>query len=432
MPNVAVVGTQWGDEGKGKIVDLYTENADVIARFQGGNNAGHTLVVKGRKTVLHLIPSGILHNNKICIIGNGVVVDPVVLMQEIEELQKGGLFPPNTKLYISEKAHLIMPYHKRLDAAREASSTGKKIGTTGRGIGPAYEDKMARTGIRVCDLYDEPRLLEKLQCSLTEKNFLLTGLYNDKPLTADEIAVEYLAYAAKIKPYVADTSLIIDTAIKMGKKILFEGAQGSHLDIDHGTYPYVTSSNTVAGNAACGSGVGPNAINNIVGICKAYTTRVGEGPFPTELTCEIGQRIQKAGQEFGATTGRQRRCGWLDMVLVRQAVRTSSITALAITKLDVLTGLDMIKICVGYKSENGEFTHAVPANIDLLAQCQPVYEEFAGWKEDIVGSRDITELPANARKYLQRLEELADVRINLVSVGAGREETIILKNPFRD
>jgi adenylosuccinate synthase len=432
MANVAVVGTQWGDEGKGKLVDLYTEGADVIARFQGGNNAGHTLVVKGRKTILHLIPSGILHDNKICIIGNGVVVDPVVFIQEIEELQKGGLFPPNTKLYISEKAHLIMPYHKRLDMAREASSKGKKIGTTGRGIGPAYEDKVARTGIRICDLYDESRLREKLQRSLNEKNFLLTGLYQDQPLSADEIAVEYLAYAQIIKPYVADTSLIIDAAIKTGKKILFEGAQGAHLDIDHGTYPYVTSSNTVAGNAACGSGVGPNAINNVVGICKAYTTRVGEGPFPTELTDEIGQRIQKAGQEFGATTGRPRRCGWLDIVLVRQAVRTSGITALAITKLDVLTGLDKIKICVGYKSENGESTHAVPANIDLLAQCQPVYEEFFGWKEDIIQVRNIAELPANARKYLQRLAELAGAPINLVSVGPGREETIILKDPFQN
>jgi adenylosuccinate synthase len=432
MPNVAVVGTQWGDEGKGKIVDLYTEGADVIARFQGGNNAGHTLVVNGRKTILHLIPSGILHDNKICIIGNGVVVDPIVLMQKIEELQKGGLFPPDTKLYISEKAHLIMPYHKRLDIAREASSAGKKIGTTGRGIGPAYEDKVARTGIRICDLYDEPQLRENLLRSLTEKNFLLTGLYSEEPLSVNEITVEYLAYAKKIKPYVADTSMILDNEIKKGKKILFEGAQGSHLDIDHGTYPYVTSSNTVAGNASCGSGVGPNAINTVVGICKAYTTRVGEGPFPTELTCEIGQQIQKAGQEFGATTGRPRRCGWLDMVLVRQAVRTSGITALAITKLDVLTGLTKIKICVGYKSENGEFTHAVPANIGLLTQCQPVYEEFAGWKEDIIRTRNIVELPANARKYLKRLEELADTPINLVSVGAGREETIILKDPFWD
>ncbi len=432
MPNVAVVGTQWGDEGKGKIVDLYTEGAEVIARFQGGNNAGHTLVVKGRKTVLHLIPSGILHDNKICIIGNGVVVDPVVFIQEIEELQKGGLFPPNTKLYISEKAHLIMPYHKRLDVAREASSTGKKIGTTGRGIGPAYEDKVARTGIRVCDLYDETRLLEKLRRSLTEKNFLLTGLYAGEPLTADVIAAEYLGYAQKIKPYIADTSMIIDKAMKSGKKILFEGAQGAHLDVDHGTYPYVTSSNTVAGNAACGSGVGPNAINNVVGICKAYTTRVGEGPFPTELTDEIGIHIQKVGQEFGATTGRPRRCGWLDMVLVRQAVRTSGITALAITKMDVLTGLDIIKICVGYKSDNGELTHAVPANIDLLDQYQPVYEELAGWKEDILQARNIADLPANARKYVQRLEELSGARINLVSVGPGREETIILQDPFRD
>jgi adenylosuccinate synthase len=432
MANVAVVGTQWGDEGKGKIVDLYTEGADVIARFQGGNNAGHTLVVKGRKTILHLIPSGILHNGKICVIGNGVVVDPVVLIQEIEELQKGGLFPPDTKLYISEKAHLIMPYHKRLDMAREASSSGKKIGTTGRGIGPAYEDKVARTGIRIGDLYDESSLREKLRRSLMEKNFLLTGMFHEKPLTEEEIAVEYLAYAQKIKPYVADTSLILDTEMKKGKKILFEGAQGSHLDIDHGTYPYVTSSNTVAGNAACGSGVGPNAVGKVVGICKAYTTRVGEGPFPTELSCAIGQQIQKVGQEFGATTGRPRRCGWLDMVLVRQAVRTSGITALAITKLDVLTGLDKIKICVSYKSESGEFTHAVPANLSLLAQCQPVYEEFPGWKEDILKAKSMTDLPTNARKYLQRLEELAGASINLVSVGPGREETIIVEDPFRD
>lgn len=430
MANVAVVGTQWGDEGKGKLVDLYTEGADVIARFQGGNNAGHTLVVQGRKTILHLIPSGILHDNKICIIGNGVVVDPVVLIKEIEELQKSGLFPPNTKLYISEKAHLIMPYHKRLDMVREASGKGKKIGTTGRGIGPAYEDKAARTGIRVCDLYDESLLRERLLRCLNEKNFLLTGLYQDQPFSAEDIAAEYLTYAQKIKPYVADTSLIIDAAIKAGKKVLFEGAQGAHLDIDHGTYPYVTSSNTVAGNAACGSGVGPNVINQVVGICKAYTTRVGEGPFLTELNDEIGEQIQKAGQEFGATTGRKRRCGWLDMVLVRQAVRTSGITALAITKLDVLTGLETVKICVGYKSESGEFTHAVPADLDLFGRCLPVYEEFAGWKEDISKAQKIEELPANARKYLQRLEELAGVQINLVSVGAGREETIVLTDPF--
>jgi adenylosuccinate synthase len=367
MSNVAVVGTQWGDEGKGKIVDLYTEKADVVARFQGGNNAGHTLVVKGRKTILHLIPSGILHDHKICVIGNGVVFDPAVFLQETEELQQGNLLPLHTKLFISEKAHLIMPYHRSIDQAREAKASGKKIGTTGRGIGPAYEDKVARTGIRVGDLYEEDLFREKLRQNLETKNFMLTNYYKDKPLNEEEIASQYLAYAQKIKPYVADTSLILDHEIKQGKKILFEGAQGSHLDVDHGTYPYVTSSNTVSGNASCGSGIGPNTISTVVGICKAYTTRVGEGPFPTELNDARGNHMQQVGQEFGATTGRKRRCGWLDMVLVRQAVRVSGITALAITKLDVLTGLDKLKICVGYKSANGEFTYAAPASMKILA-----------------------------------------------------------------
>ena len=430
MSNVAVVGTQWGDEGKGKIVDLYTEKADVVARFQGGNNAGHTLVVNGKKTVLHLIPSGILHDRKICIIGNGVVFDPLVFLQEIEELQQGKLLPPHTKLFISEKSHLIMPYHRSIDQARESQSSGKKIGTTGRGIGPAYEDKVARTGIRVGDLYEEDLFREKLKQSLKEKNFLLTNYYKDKPLDEDEIATQYLTYAQKIKPYVADTSLILDHEVKQGKKILFEGAQGSQLDVDHGTYPYVTSSNTVSGNASCGNGIGPNRINTVVGICKAYTTRVGEGPFPTELKDNIGNHMQQVGQEFGATTGRKRRCGWLDMVLVRQAVRVSGITALAITKLDVLTGLDKLKICVGYKSAEGTFTHSVPASIRVLLECRPVYEELDGWKEDILYAREMNELPANARKYLKRLEELAEAKITLVSVGAGREETIVLEDPF--
>ena len=325
MANVAVVGTQWGDEGKGKIVDLYTGKADVVARFQGGNNAGHTLVVKGRTTILHLIPSGILHDHKICIIGNGVVFDPKIFLTEIEELTQGGLLPSSTKLYVSEKAHVIMPYHRSIDQAREARSAGKKIGTTGRGIGPAYEDKVARTGIRVGDLYETDLFREKLRQSLEEKNFLLKNYFGAEPLNAEAIADEYLAFAEKIKPYVADTSLILDREIKQGKKVLFEGAQGCHLDIDHGTYPYVTSSNTVSGNAACGSGIGPNTISTVVGICKAYTTRVGEGPFPTELKDAIGEHLQKVGQEFGATTGRKRRCGWLDMVLVRQAVRVSGI-----------------------------------------------------------------------------------------------------------
>lgn len=430
MANVAVVGTQWGDEGKGKIVDLYTEKSDVIARFQGGNNAGHTLVVKGKKTILHLIPSGILHDNKICIIGNGVVFDPAVFLQELEELREGNLLPPNTKLFISEKAHLIMPYHRSIDQARESRNSGKKIGTTGRGIGPAYEDKAARTGIRVGDLYEENLFREKLRHSLEEKNFLLINFFNDKPLDEKEIAEQYLGYAQKIKSYVTDTSLILDREIKKGKKVLFEGAQGSHLDIDHGTYPYVTSSNTVSANASCGSGIGPNVINKVVGICKAYTTRVGEGPFPTELKDEIGNHMQQVGQEFGATTGRKRRCGWLDMVLVRHAVRVSGINALAITKLDVLTGLEKVKICVGYQSSNGNFTHAAPASIKALSECQPVYEEFDGWKEDIRYAREMSELPANARKFLKRLEELAEAKIILVSVGPGREETIIMEDPF--
>lgn len=432
MANVAVVGTQWGDEGKGKIVDLYTEQADVVARFQGGNNAGHTLVVKGRKTILHLIPSGILHNHKICIIGNGVVFDPKVFLQEVDELNEACLFPSSTKLYISEKAHVIMPYHRSIDQARETHNAGKKIGTTGRGIGPAYEDKVARTGIRVGDLYETDLFREKLRQSLEEKNFLLKNYFGAEPLNAETIADEYLAFAEKIKPYVADTSLILDREIKKGKKVLFEGAQGCHLDVDHGTYPYVTSSNTVSGNAACGSGIGPGSISNVVGICKAYTTRVGEGPFPTELKDAIGDHLQKVGQEFGATTGRKRRCGWLDMVLVRHAVRVSGISTLAITKLDILTGLDKLRICVGYKSAQGEFTEAAPASMKVFSSCEPVYEEFDGWQEDILGAQKISDLPANAQKYLQRLKELSGAGIALVSVGAGREETIQLESPFEN
>lgn len=430
MANVAVVGTQWGDEGKGKIVDLYTERADVVARFQGGNNAGHTLVVKGRKTILHLIPSGILHDNKICVIGNGVVFDPVVFIQEMDELTAGGQMPANTRLCISEKAHVIMPYHRSMDQAREAHASGKKIGTTGRGIGPAYEDKAARTGIRVGDLYDEELFREKLHHALEEKNFLLKNFFGMKPLLEDKIAAEYLGFAQKIKPFVTDTSLVLDQEIKKGKKILFEGAQGGHLDVDHGTYPYVTSSNTASGYASCGSGIGPNAISNVVGIVKAYTTRVGEGPFPTELKDDIGDHMQQVGQEFGATTGRKRRCGWLDMVLVRQSVRVSGITKLAITKLDVLTSLKTLKICTGYRLEGKLLTDAVPANLRMMAACEPVYEEFDGWRENIASALAMNELPVNARKYLKRLEELSGAKIILISVGAGREETIQLENPF--
>lgn len=430
MANVVVVGTQWGDEGKGKIVDIYAEHADVIARFHGGNNAGHTLVVGGRQTILHLIPSGILHAGKICVIGNGVVVDPQVLIEELDSLRQKGLLPGDARLYISENAHVIMPYHRRLDVARESHNAGKKIGTTGRGIGPAYEDKISRVGIRICDLIDDEALCEKLSRNVAEKNFLLTKLFNEEPVDGEAILKEYRGYADRIRPYVADCSLILQEQINQGRKILFEGAQGSHLDIDHGTFPFVTSSNTVAGNASCGSGVGPHQVGTVVGICKAYTTRVGEGPFLTELTDETGLRLQQVGQEVGATTGRKRRCGWLDMVLVRHAVRVSGIDGIALTKLDVLTGIEKIKICVGYRTDSEEFTHSVPANIRLLAKCRPVYEEIDGWTEDIRGAKRIEELPRNTRRYIERLEALSGVRMVLISVGPDRDETITLADPF--
>ena len=431
MANVVVVGAQWGDEGKGKVVDLYAEDADVIVRFQGGNNAGHTLVVNGQQTILHLIPSGILHDHKFCIIGNGVVVDPKVLIEEIDSLNGRNLFPAHTKLYVSENAHIIMPYHRRLDAAREAHKAGRKIGTTGRGIGPAYEDKAARVGIRLSDLLDEGTFREKLRANCTEKNFMLTRYFGEEAVDEAAIFDEYRAYADRLRPYAADASLILHKEIKKGKKILFEGAQGNHLDIDHGTYPYVTSSNTVAGNAGAGSGVGPGALQSVVGICKAYTTRVGEGPFVTELTCAIGQRIQQVGQEFGATTGRKRRCGWLDMVLVRHSVRVSGITGLALTKLDVLTGIDPLKICVGYRTPEGEvFSEAMPAHLSVLSRCEPIYEALPGWTENIGDARVIGELPKNTRKYIERLEALAETKLVMISVGAGRNETIVTRNPF--
>jgi adenylosuccinate synthase len=432
MANVVIVGTQWGDEGKGKVVDIYAENADVIARFQGGNNAGHTLVVGGKQTILHLIPSGILHAGKLCIIGNGVVVDPPVLIKEMENLKNRGLLPDSTRLLVSEKAHIIMPYHRRIDVARESHDVGKKIGTTGRGIGPAYEDKIARVGIRLIDLLDDELFREKLNRNVEEKNFYLTRLFAEEPVDGKAIYEEYRAYAEQLRPYAADCSLILQREIDKGKRILFEGAQGTHLDIDHGTFPYVTSSNTVAANACCGTGVGPSSIQSVIGICKAYTTRVGEGPFLTELKDETGARLQQVGQEFGATTGRKRRCGWLDMVLIRQAVRVSGITGIALTKLDVLTGIEKLKICVGYRMDRETFTESVPANLRYLNQCQPVYEEMDGWTDDIRGAREIADLPVNTRRYIERLEELSRVRLVLVSVGPDRDETIILNNPFED
>jgi len=430
MAQVIIVGTQWGDEGKGKIVDLYAREADVIARFQGGNNAGHTLVVEGKQTILHLIPSGILHDRKVCILGNGMVIDPGVLLREIDELSEQKLFPPDTKLYISYNAHIIMPYHKSLDKAREARKGAAKIGTTGRGIGPAYEDKIVRTGIRLCDLLDRERFAEMLRSNVEEKNFYLTQFYNADPVEYDAIFDEYSGYADRLRRYAANTSLIIDQEIRKGRDILFEGAQGCHLDIDYGTYPFVTSSNTAAGSACCGSGIGPTQIDAVVGICKAYTTRVGEGPFVTELTGSVGERIQQVGCEFGATTGRKRRCGWIDMVLVRQSVRVSGITGLALTKLDVLTGIDPLRICVAYTAGDEQFSEAVPPDMKVLGQSSPVYEEMEGWSEDITGAKTMDDLPANARKYIERLEELAGVKMALVSVGPGRDETIMLESPF--
>jgi adenylosuccinate synthase len=387
--------------------------------------------VNGQQTILHLIPSGILHDRKICIIGNGVVVDPKILIQEIELLKNRGIFPPHTKLFISENAHVIMPYHRRIDVARESHKSGKKIGTTGRGIGPAYEDKTARVGIRICDLIDDEMFKEKLEQNIEEKNFYLTKCFGEEPMDPASIYKEYSGYAEYLKAYIADTSLIIHGALKEGKKILFEGAQGSHLDVDHGTYPYVTSSNTVAGNASCGTGIGPSAVHQVIGICKAYTTRVGECPFISELTDETGNRIREIGREFGATTGRPRRCGWIDVVLVKQSVRLSGITGIALTKLDVLTGLKTIKICTAYETPQGrKFTESIPSNLRILSQCQPIYEQMEGWSENISHVRHIKELPQNTRRYLKKLESFIGQKFVLVSVGPGRDETIVLKDPF--
>lgn len=429
MSNVVVVGTQWGDEGKGKVVDLLTANADLVVRYQGGNNAGHTLVVNGEQTICHLIPSGILHKGKKCLIGNGVVVDPEVLLEEMEELKQKDLDVAPERLSLSEKAHLIMPYHKAVDLARETAKGKDKIGTTGRGIGPCYEDKAGRTGVRAVDLLEPESLEEKIKNSLKEKNFLLTQFLNADPLEFQPIYDHYLSMAEVLRPYITDVSVAIDQAIREGKKILFEGAQGTHLDIDHGTYPFVTSSNPVSGGVCAGAGVGPNKLHHINGIVKAYTTRVGAGPFPTELLDETGDYIQEKGAEFGATTGRRRRCGWLDLVMVRDSARLNGLDSLSITKLDVLSGLDTLKICTAYEVD-GERIDSRPASLNKLARCQPVYEELPGWKEDITSARKLDELPQITRDYLSRIEEITEVPLSIVSIGPMREQTIVLKEPF--
>jgi adenylosuccinate synthase len=428
VANVVIVGTQWGDEGKGKIVDLLAEHADVVVRFQGGNNAGHTMVVGGEQLITHLIPSGILQQ-KVCVIGNGVVVDPAVLIEELDHLASRNVDISPDMLRVSEKAHLIMPYHKQIDHARERLKGDKKIGTTGRGIGPAYEDKATRRGIRFIDLLDPQEFREKVNAILDEKNYYLKNYLSAEPVDGARMIDQYEAFAERLAPYVADISIIINHAIKDGQQILFEGAQGTHLDIDHGTYPFVTSSNTVAGIACCGAGVGPAAITHVIGIAKAYTTRVGKGPFPAELFDKIGERIQEKGAEFGATTGRRRRCGWIDTVILKNAVRLNGLTSLAVTKLDVLGGLEILKICSAYE-HRGEILNEFPASLKVLDDCKPVYETLPGWSEDISGVKEMSELPANVKNYLRRIEELTQTPIDLVSVGAERTQTIVRKNPF--
>jgi adenylosuccinate synthase len=429
MSSVVVIGTQWGDEGKGKVVDVLAERAHVVARFQGGNNAGHTMVVDGQSFISHLIPSGILHPEKLCLIGNGVVVDPAVLIQEITDLKERGVSVGPHNLLVSENAHLIMPYHKLLDHGREKLKGDKKLGTTGRGIGPCYEDKVTRRGIRFGDLMDREAFEEKLSLVVPEKNYYLRDFLKSEIVDEQSILEQYLPYAEALRPHVANVSLVLSQAVKAGDHILFEGAQGTHLDIDHGTYPFVTSSNTVAGNACCGAGIGPTQIHSVIGMVKAYTTRVGRGPFPTELHDDIGDRLQERGAEFGATTGRRRRCGWLDAVVVRHSARINSLTGIAITKLDVLSGLKTLKICTAYECKADRLPE-FPSALRVLEACKPIYEELPGWTEDITAVKDESGLPENARAYLRRLEELVETPIQIISVGPGRQETIVLQDPF--
>ncbi|HAS88651.1 MAG TPA: adenylosuccinate synthase [Desulfovibrio sp.] len=425
MANTVIVGTQWGDEGKGKIVDMLAEQAGAIVRFQGGNNAGHTLVVEGEQCILHLIPSGVLHQGKKCLIGNGVVLDPEVFLKEIDGLAEKGVDVSPERLMISKKTQIIMPYHRLMDNCRESlKSADSKIGTTGRGIGPCYEDKMNRCGIRAADLADPELLREKIVAGLQEKNVLFEKLFNVEALDAEKVYQEMLPIAERVAPYLADVSSVIQDVNKAGQDVLFEGAQGVHLDIDHGTYPFVTSSNVVSGNAAAGSGCGPKQLERIIGICKAYTTRVGAGPFATELFDETGETLQKNGHEFGATTGRKRRCGWMDMVVLRETARLCDLTEFALTKLDVLSGLSEIKICVAY-DYNGEKVDYPPQEQNGMAHVKPVYESMPGWDEDITKASSYEDLPEAARNYIARIEELSGVKVGIVSVGPDRAQTIV-------
>lgn len=426
MSAFIVLGAQWGDEGKGKMTDYLAEEANVVVRFQGGNNAGHTVVVGDKEYKLHLIPSGILYEDKLNVIGNGVVVDPKALFEEIDYLEGVGVKVTPEKLIISDRAHLIMPYHKVLDRLKEKARGKNDIGTTGKGIGPCYTDKFERCGIRMCDLMHEEVFTEKLKENMEMKNAYITKVLGGEALSFDEILKEYLEYGKKLRPFIQDTSVRVYDDIKADKTVLFEGAQGMLLDIDYGTYPYVTSSNTTAGGVANGVGIGSNMITNAVGITKAYTTRVGKGPFPTELMNETGDWIREKGHEFGVTTGRARRCGWLDLVIVKTACRVSGLTSLAITKIDTLAGLEKIKVCVGYKFD-GKVIDYFPASLEDLAKCEPVYEEFDGWGDEVADARSYDELPENAKKYLKRIEEFTGTDISIVSVGPKRDQTMRVK-----
>ena len=426
--NVVVLGTQWGDEGKGKVVDLLTESASAVVGFQGGHNAGHTLVIDGEKTVLHLIPSGVLRDDKICVIGNGVVLSPEALMEEIKELEAKGV-PVRERLRLSPACPLILPYHVRLDQAREKARGIAKIGTTGRGIGPAYEDKVARRGLRLGDILHRERFASKLGEVLDYHNFVLTRYHGEPAVDFQEVLDQAMGFAEELRPMVCDTVSLVHDIRKSGENILFEGAQGSLLDIDHGTYPYVTSSNTTAGGTATGSGVGPLYLDYVLGITKAYTTRVGSGPFPTELFDEFGRHLAEKGHEFGATTGRARRCGWFDAVALRHAVQINSVSGICLTKLDVLDGLENIRVCVGYRSKDGE-TIDNPVDSEGYEVIEPLYHDLPGWNESTIGVRSVEDLPANARAYIAFLEEEVGTPIDIISTGPDRNETIVLRNPF--
>ncbi|HZX15235.1 MAG TPA: adenylosuccinate synthase [Thermodesulfobacteriota bacterium] len=429
MPNIVVVGTQWGDEGKGRIVDLIAERVDVVARYQGGSNAGHTIVTNGETLVLHHIPSGILREGKLSVIGNGVVVDPKVLLEEIEKIKSHGYKVDEENLKISDSAHIVMPYHKEIDLAREERMGSGKIGTTGRGIGPVYEDKAARRGVRFSDLINPESFSVRLRSILEERNLYITRVLGRSPLEFEKIYEEYVIYGNKLRMFITDTPKVLNDAISQGKSVLFEGAQGALLDVDFGTYPYVTSSSAGAGGACIGTGVSPTKIDLVMGVAKAYTTRVGEGPFPSEVLGDLGIKLRELGNEYGSTTGRPRRCGWFDSVALRYSSMINGVSGLAITKLDVLSSLDKIKICVGYRY-NGELITEFPSNTEILKRCEPVYEELDGWREELRDLKNVSSLPSNARFYLEKIEETTGVPIWILSLGPSREKVIFLRDIF--